>query len=77
MGFQVIRISDQGVQSFLLVFCALSCVGAVVLRFVATHRSNRTAAAEDWFALVAVLVFLIRIGFMLHRRDLYLTHPQM
>lgn len=76
MKLKVFEISSPGAYSFLLIFCAVSCVGAVVLRFVATHRSNRTAAAEDWFALVAVLAFLVRIGSELDCRTFYLITPQ-
>lgn len=75
MGFQVFRVSDPDAYSALLILGALSCVGAVALRFVATHRSNRTAAAEDWFALAAVLVFLARIGFELDCENFSLTTP--
>lgn len=68
MAFRVFQIADQGAYFVILIFCAFSCVAALTLRFVATHRSNRKPAAEDWFALVAVLLFLARVGFMLDCR---------
>jgi len=65
MGFQVFQIADQGAYFVVLIFCALSSVNAVVLRFLATYRSQRKAGAEDWLSLAAVLLFLARIGVML------------
>lgn len=76
MTFQVLNVSDPIAYSAFFIICALGCVGAVVLRFVATHQSNRTAGAEDWFALVAVLVFLVRVYFELDCRISRLTYPQ-
>lgn len=73
MGFRVFQIADQGAYFVVLIFCALSSVAALILRFVATHRSNRKPGAEDWFALVAVLLFLARIGFMLDCKISHLT----
>ncbi|KAL1882932.1 hypothetical protein Daus18300_000570 [Diaporthe australafricana] len=61
MAFQVFQVPDQGAYLIVLIVCAVSCIAAVALRFMATHRVNRKPAAEDWFALVAVLVFLVRI----------------
>lgn len=66
MGFRVFQIPDQGVYFIVLIVCAVSCIAAVVLRFMATRRVNRKPAAEDWFALAAVMVFLARIGCMLY-----------
>lgn len=72
MEFKVFQIADQGAYFVILVFCALSSVAALILRFAATHQSNRKPGAEDWFALVAVLLFLARVGFML---DCKKSHP--
>ncbi|KAJ0115695.1 hypothetical protein J7T55_010518 [Diaporthe amygdali] len=57
MPFRVFEIADQGACFVISIICALCCVTAIVLRFVATHRSNRKAAVEDWLALAAVLSF--------------------
>lgn len=73
MEFRIFQIADQGAYLVVLVFCALSSVAALILRFVATHRSNRKPGAEDWFALVAVLLFLARVGFMLDCKIAHLT----
>lgn len=73
MAFRVFQIADQGAYFVLLIFCALSSASALVLRFVATHRSNRKPGAEDWFALLAVSLFLARIGFMLDCRTSHLS----
>lgn len=73
MEFRVFQIADQGAYFVVLIFCALSSVAALILRFVATHQSNRKPGAEDWFALVAVLLFLARIGFMLDCKISHLT----
>lgn len=68
MEFRVFHIADQGAFFVVLIFCALSSVAALILRFVAAHRSNRKPGAEDWLALVAVLLTLARVGFMLDCR---------
>lgn len=73
MEFRVFQIADQGAYFVVLIFCALSSVAALILRFVATHQSNRKPGAEDWFALVAVLLFLVRVGFMLDCKISHLT----
>jgi len=65
MGFRVFQVADQGAYFVVLILCALSSIGAIVLRFLATHRSRRKPGAEDWFSLAAVLLFLARIGLML------------
>lgn len=75
MVFHVFRNSEQGAYFVLLILCTLSCVVALVLRFVATRRSDRRAGAEDWLALVAVLVFLAQIGFALAGKASRLEPP--
>lgn len=69
MAFRVFQIPDQGAYFVVLIVCALSSVAAVALRFLATHRSQRKAGAEDWLSLAALLLFLARIGVMLDCKD--------
>lgn len=64
MAFRVFQVADQGAYFVVLIFCALSSIWAVALRFLATHRSHRKPGWEDWFSLGAVLLFLARIGLM-------------
>lgn len=64
MAFRVFQVADQGAYFVVLIFCAVSCIVAVALRFLATHQSHRKPGVEDWFSLCAVLLFLARIGLM-------------
>lgn len=68
MTFRVFDDSTQGAYFVVLIFSAIATVVAVVLRFVATRLTHRKLALEDWFALAAVLVFLLRVGIVLYCR---------
>lgn len=53
MAFELWRNSVQYAQFIVLVIFSPLGVAVTVLRFVATRRSSRKVAFEDWMALVA------------------------
>ncbi|RYP47492.1 hypothetical protein DL768_006464 [Monosporascus sp. mg162] len=58
MALHIFDNSAQGAYFVLLVVLAPICIAATILRFIATRRSGRAPALEDWFALAALIVHL-------------------
>ena len=59
MAFHVFNNNEEGAAFVVAVIAIPICFFATLLRFVSTVRSARTIGAEDWFALVALLTFLV------------------
>ncbi|KAI1135887.1 hypothetical protein F5Y05DRAFT_415881 [Hypoxylon sp. FL0543] len=59
MAFHAFDNLDQRAAFFIAVITAPICILLVVLRFVLAKRSSRNIGLEDWFALLALIFYLI------------------
>ena len=59
MGFNVFNDSEAATGFVLAVLAMPICCLATGLRFVSTKRAGKKIGMEDWFALLALVTFLI------------------
>ena len=59
MTFNVFNNSEEGTGFVVAVVSIPICFFAVFLRFLSTTRAGRKINVEDWFALLALLTFLV------------------
>ena len=59
MAFNVFNNNEEGAAFVVSVITIPICFFATLLRFISTAGSGRKIGAEDWFALVALLAFLV------------------
>lgn len=60
MSFKVFESAGEGAYFTTLLAGGLLSIIAVALRLVAVRHSRRKPAAEDWFALAAVVILVSR-----------------
>ncbi|KAH8899039.1 hypothetical protein GQ53DRAFT_363370 [Thozetella sp. PMI_491] len=66
MAFNVFHDSTQGSFFVVLIVTGALSIVAVLCRFLATRLSRRRPGLEDWLALAALLVYLLRVGAVLY-----------
>ncbi|KAI1657078.1 hypothetical protein F4813DRAFT_396621 [Daldinia decipiens] len=66
MGFEITKDSHQTAAFIVCLITAPTCIVATALRFIATRRNRRRIGWEDWFALLALIFFLIYVALLLY-----------
>ena len=76
MTLDVWRDSQQSAGFIICVLTLPICTIATALRFVATAKSKREYGVENWFALIALVFFLVYTSIFLYRKSSRLSAPE-
>ncbi|KAF3067104.1 hypothetical protein GL218_08768 [Daldinia childiae] len=66
MGFEIAKDSHQTAAFIVCLITAPTCIAATTLRFIATRRNRRRIGWEDWFALLALIFYLVYVALLLY-----------
>lgn len=58
MALHIFDSQIQGIFFVIIIIFAPLCTLAVVLRFIACRMARRKLGLEDWFALLALIIYL-------------------